>query len=1653
VKKIVSLCMILSILLSMGLYIMPAHSAAASEKGGYTLVPMLYGKTGVDIASSFVLTTPAEISAEALAGVLSIDGQPAPNIAQNGAREFLITPAAALIPNSLYIFRLKRGEGADLTWAFQTAKKFQITSSYPRDEATNVPKNSGIEVTFSSDGYTKLDDYFSISPQVSGRFEYHKNTAVFVPTSLAYKTIYTVTIKAGIKLDGTSEELKEDYVFAFETEAAPEYKPIEQKPVEYFEQIFFYSEYIELPSIERPRVEYRLRFSDGYARPTPKVNVYKFTTEEQAVSAVQKVCAVPNWSRFAKEDKIIDTKSLRRVMSFDAVDTGESSYYETLELPDKLPQGFYLIDAALGDAHEQMIIQINDLPVQIVADGEKTIFWVNDILTGKASAGAKVYDTQDDKVYETDKNGVAVIDRAVPATENERFDITAANGKKAVWLYTSRYVNMYGGYVRNIDNPSEAYWTALQLDRTLFKRDDTVSFFGFVQDRKNGEEIENLTAVLTQGSRYGYYGTRDILHKQVVPVQNGTYTDEMKLPNLDAGSYNLTIYHGDIVLGSTYFTVQDYVKPPYKVELTADKKAAFAGETVTFTAKAGFFEGTPVSELDVSYNLRGAPWLETGGQGRAKTDIDGKVEIQQTIVPSTGAQGEKGLICTVEATLPEIGRTTKNASVRVFINDIDVKASAKRTDADATLNIDINTITLDRINNGTAKHYNDYIDKPVADKSVDVDIYRWYYIKEEAGAYYDYIEKKVVKRYMYIGKSEKIDSFSMTTNTDGTAEKHFTVPNRQYEGYYAMISCLDGNGRTITQKVYIGADYSYYYENANRDTYYLDSEKYVYDVGEQVNLTLKRGTETITKGNFLFVTMQSGILSYQAGANPYSFEFAKENVPNVAVNAYYFNGYNYQSSYYMNKNISFDYSKNNLSLTAVTDKESYKPGDTCNIIITAKDNNGNAKQADINISIVDEALFALRDYSVYTLSALYRNLSSGLRFETATHRAYVPSGDTKSGGGGGVSAPTGMANATPAPSESREESSIREVFKDTATFATVRTDERGEAVYSFKLPDNITSWRLTLSGITNDLYAGNGTQNIIVTNPMFLSYSLNDEFLLGDIPTIGVNVYGTSLSGGETVEFEVWDENLPAVKYTASGAAFERVNIPLWEMKTEGAGALIVQAKVSNGTSDAVKHQYQVLKTYREVDTAVYYDVTADTVFDVGNGGLTNIVFADRSRGAFLHQLLSMRYVYGDRIEKLVVRREANKIIANYFPDLVLYGSKDGFDIKPYQRADGGIAILPYADSDLETTVKLMPYIKDDVNAYALKNYLYGIYEGENNDNKMCALYGLAMLYEPVLLDLDNYALLDDIPIKDTVYIALGYYALGELETASELYDTRIAPQLEQVTPYYCVDTGADKNDILEATSAVAILATKLDKPEKDGLYQYCIANYATDILTNIEKLAHIETEIARRTDISGVIRYTLFGDEYTRELKNGSSYLLRIPAQSIAEFKLLEVTGDVVAVSISKKPMTDAGVIDNNITIRRRYYKGDEQTSSDTFNQGDIVRVQLWVDYSAKAIDGAYCITDYLPSGLEYVSNSAKISGAPHFGYGYSRYVSTEGQKINFYDYNTWFDRGFLYYYYARVVSPGTFKAEGTLVQNLKAKDYLTVGEDSVIVIDANLQ
>ena len=359
----------------------------------------------------------------------------------------------------------------------------------------------------------------------------------------------------------------------------------------------------------------------------------------------------------------------------------------------------------------------------------------------------------------------------------------------------------------------------------------------------------------------------------------------------------------------------------------------------------------------------------------------------------------------------------------------------------------------------------------------------------------------------------------------------------------------------------------------------------------------------------------------------------------------------------------------------------------------------------------------------------------------------------------------------------------------------------------------------------------------------------------------------------------------------------------------------------------------------------------------------------------------------------------------------------------------------------------ITPFIADEVNIPMLREYLFRA----NGQNRTLALYGLAILGEPVLLEITALANEPDISLADAIYLGLALVELGEVQAAKRLYDLHIAPLVQRFGGYYRIDVAGGRRELLEATTSAALLAARLGMPESLGLHGYAHSQRRADMIMTIERLKFISYMMENLPDEAASITYNLFGETNTRELGAWKHFNLRIPAENFGEFRIVSTTGDVSAVSIVRTPLEEIETIESDLTIRREFFPAGSNTASTNFSQGDLVRVQITVTYSPRSVEGSYVITDFLPAGLAHVAGSARFGEHVNNTRMRFAHVSIEGQRITFFDYNRRSDRSATYFYYARVISPGTFIAEGTLVQSVGAREYMAVGDEVRIIIETS--
>jgi len=186
----------------------------------YSLRPTNVTDAGVAVASAFDLeSTTGHLDDKAAADMLRVEPPIEFTAKRESGSKLRIQPAAELRRETAYHFTLvDPGDRHEIrSWAFQTESPLRVVQSLPGDKAVAVPATTGIELTFSHDGVTGVEQHFRIEPAVEGRFETHKRVVVFVPSKLEYRTLYTVTVDPGIGVEGGPLTMEQPFSFSFET--------------------------------------------------------------------------------------------------------------------------------------------------------------------------------------------------------------------------------------------------------------------------------------------------------------------------------------------------------------------------------------------------------------------------------------------------------------------------------------------------------------------------------------------------------------------------------------------------------------------------------------------------------------------------------------------------------------------------------------------------------------------------------------------------------------------------------------------------------------------------------------------------------------------------------------------------------------------------------------------------------------------------------------------------------------------------------------------------------------------------------------------------------------------------------------------------------------------------------------------------------------------------------------------------------------------------------------------------------------------------------------------------------------------------------------------------------------------------------------------
>jgi len=1740
---------------------------SVNAKDNFTLEALKSDVVGIEPDSSYLLKSKENIVSKDIKDSIKISPEVDFSLKKINEKEWEIIPKSSFEANKIVKIALdtssvdETGDEKDYeySWAFQVRDSFKVLHSIPREAGTNVPLDTGIEITFSHNNFYDYENYFSISPSVPGKFEVHDRTLVFVPSELlSSNSLYTVKVKAGLPINDSEKTLEEDYEFTFET----------RNDSSSNSWIGVYNRMIESNSFQSPAI----KISSYNAPNLVDVKLFQFKDAGDYLEAIKDRDKLPWWS-YSKEAFLFNSSGLFSVASFSLdVKSGENSKY--IEFPSPLDKGFYLAELSSGEGVVQVWIQVSDLVVYANITKTDSIVWVNSPRTDGPVSSADLRIIGLEGGYKTNEKGVAVfptpneiLEQAMYYKNDESYYLDVAFQGDELIIPASKISRNYFWETPSL---ADDYWLYMYTDRPRYQSTDVINYWGVLKDREEKKIDEKVTVSLYKQGYVDYYYRPVKVYEEEVSVSDiGSYSGEIEIKNLKPDYYTLELSINGEVLRTKYLSINPYVKPAYSLSLVPDKKHAYVGDQVNFKVTASFFEGTPVPDLDLIFT-------SPTGKEKVKTDENGEVDLTFT-KRYTECSSQYGCwpdyeYFYVEPENSELAEINADSNVIFYAPNVYISTKIQYPEKGfAELEINSKYYDLEKmaVDNWWEKENED---KDAPNVHVKGEVYKITYTKEEKGTYYDYINKRTYKSYQYTRKEEKVNDLDIFTDNNGYYKIRQAV--EEEVSYEFRLKTFDERGyfeNSINYIYYYDGKSAYNYSNWWYEYYHfnIDGNNTAFHVGDKVRAEFMNNNESMPEreNGYLFLQLRNGLQEFSlSNSGLYEFNFNKNDIPNINLVGVYFDGVRYlktQTGYY-GSSVRYDINDSRLKIKVNTDKEKYVPGEKVNLDILVTDKDDNPVQAEVNLNLVDEAYYAVVNDSASPLETIYANIGPGTLLAQSTHEDMAADSTAEKGGcflaGTKVLMKDGsyksiekikegdMVSTFSDPFEQRlvygevreiwkhyvpeyliinknlrvtpehqiysnyrfidagllkkgdwllnssgekvyvksikivfepvmvynlrvdpqhtffagdfyvhnqeKGGGAREFFTDAALFEVIKTNSNGRGKTSFVLPDNITSWRVTAQGITDEVFAGVSVTKIPVSLPVFSEVTIGDEYLENDRPVVRLRAFGTALKAGDKVEFSISSDTLNFNEDNKIiSSAFEPTFFELPEL-TKGEHQILYNLETESG-DDAIKLPMNVISSRFEVQEAINSQLTLSTKIISPTEDPFVIAFLDQGQNVLYNPLLAMAWSWGDRVDQKLVRKEATALLNHYYK--TDYKDVD-FPFQDYQLDNGGISLLPYSEAELELTLRIANLGIDVFDNQAMKNYFFNIFENtdSNREELTYSLCGLAALGEPVLPRLNDWLKREDLGPKEKIYLALAFVGMGDKGTALQIYYDVLSSYGEEKDPYITIRVDGAFDSSLEITSLMAILSTSLEETEAYNMFSFVEDNQVlygykknSENLFNLEKLAYVKKSLPNLNPQKAKVVFELSGEREEADITGGSIYSFMIDPSQAESVKFLEVEGDVgISLRYTKEKALEEVEKDSELKISREYYVNGIKTNE--FKENDLVEIRIYPKFGTKALSGQYQITDILPSGLSPVTKMYQRNRTYDCSYWYP--YNRDGQMVKFIidkDWKSYYCGGSYFKYYARIKNKGSYEAEPAVLQSFVNPEFINFSEKGFVTIN----
>lgn len=807
----------------------------------------------------------------------------------------------------------------------------------------------------------------------------------------------------------------------------------------------------------------------------------------------------------------------------------------------ELPPGFYFITLDSPDiphsyrpflATRLLVVASANLTFKTTTN--EALIWVTDLQSGKPLAGVPltVYDEYFQAVGHgvSDANGLLMLDvptpdkpydeRYVMSDVNQYFAFASSQWGSGVSLYD---YGLWSSHYAPGNQPKVYIYT----DRPIYRPNQPVYFKGIL--RLDDDLAYNQTVHSTVHVEIENY--KETIYQAELPLSSlGTFDGQITLdPEAALGYYSIRVMLPDDTdsIGGIGFTVAEYHKPEFRVQVSASPMNVLAGQDYTVTISADYYSGGGVDDALVEWTLSANPYTfspsnEYSGYSFRDYESDrGYYEMyyrpySEIIAEGQGHTDADGkLVLTLTADLSEFN-ASRQFTFEATVTDLSNNAVSGRTDIIAHLSSVYPgvqpTVYVGRANQEGSFDVVvlDWDSEPIPGQAVQVEIVerRWYSVQEQ----------DATGRVQWVSTVEEIPvaSDEVTTDSRGKASTSFTPLTGGI--YSAKVTALDAYGNQGRASAYLwvsGPDYIPWRQTNDR-SFDLVTDRRSYAPGDTAEILI---ASPFQGESYALVTVERGHIYLQevvrltSNSTLYKLPITPDLAPNAYVSVTVVKGIdktNPRPNFKMGIiEINVDTRQQEILVTITPDREQAGPGEVITYTVVTRDVENQPIDAELSLGLSDLASLSLASpnsppilnffYNHRTLGVWTSNpIGLSLEDYNATISEQLAEGEEMGSGGGKGVGEFGVIE-------------VRQDFPDTAFWdAHVQTGSDGEAQVTVTLPDNLTTWRMDARAVTSDTRVGQAIQDLVSTRPLLVRPQTPRFFVVGDQARLGAAVHNNT---------------------------------------------------------------------------------------------------------------------------------------------------------------------------------------------------------------------------------------------------------------------------------------------------------------------------------------------------------------------------------------------------------------------------------------------------------------------------------------------------------------------------------------------------------------